>query len=143
VNEGRFSFPPAQQALRKLRADVRLAAARLGAAPAVCDMVALVVDELVNNAIEHGAAYRRRGLELSVRIGVEGGRLSVEFCDPEMPDATVRQLASALADAGNGMPSLENERGRGLFLLSVYLEDLRAEVVAGGGMRLHGLVARN
>ena len=78
-----------------------------------------------------------------MRIGVEGGRLAVEFCDPEMPDVTVRELAAALADAGNGMPSLENERGRGLFLLSVYLEDLRAEVVAGGGMRLRGLVARN
>ena len=143
MNERRFSFPPAQQVLRKLRADVRLAAAKLGAKPPVCDMVALVVDELVNNAIEHGAVYRRRGLELSVRIGVEEGRLAVEFCDPEMPDATVRELASALADAGNGMPSLENERGRGLFLLSVYLEDLRAEIVAGGGMRLRGLVARN
>lgn len=143
MTEGRFSFPPAQQALRQLRADVRAAAAKLGAAPPVCDMVALVIDELVNNAIEHGAAYRRRGLDLSFRLGIEGGRLSVEFCDPEMPDATVRELATAITDAGNGMPSLENERGRGLFLLSVYLENLRAEVVAGGGMRLHGLMARS
>ena len=143
MSERRFSFPAAQQALRQLRADVRVAAAKLGAAARVCDTVALVVDELVNNAIEHGAAYRHRGLDLSVRIAVDGGRLSVEFCDPETPESTVRELATALADAGNGMPSLENERGRGLFLLSVYLENLRAEVVAGGGLRLHGLLARN
>ena len=139
----RFTFPAAQPALRRLRADVRSAAAKLGATPTVCERVALVVDELVNNAIEHGSSYRRRGLDLSVRVGVEDGRLAVEFCDPEMPEPTVRELAAALADAGNGMPSLENERGRGLFLLSVYLEDLRAEVVAGRGMRLRGLVARD
>lgn len=143
MSEGRFTFPAAQPALRRLRADVRSVAKKLGAPPAVCNRVALVVDELVNNAIEHGTVYRRRGLDLSVGIGIEDGRLAVEFCDPEMPEPTVRELAAALADAGNGMPSLENERGRGLFLLSVYLDDLRAESMAGGGMRLRGLLARN
>ena len=44
MSDGRFTFPAAQQALRKLRADVRVAAAKFGATAAVCDMVALVVD---------------------------------------------------------------------------------------------------
>lgn len=143
MTEGRFSFSPTQGVLRQLRADVRSATAKLGAPAQVCDRVALVVDELINNAIEHGAVYRQLGLDLVVRIGSDDGRIAIEFFDPEMPEPTVRELALALADAGNGMPSLENERGRGLFLLSVYLENLRAEVVAGGGMRLLGLVARN
>lgn len=143
MKEGRFAFSPTQGRLRQLRAEVRAAAMRLGAPEPMCDRVALVVDELVNNAIEHGAVYRHRGLDLAVSIGSAGGRLSIEFFDPEMPEATVRELATALADAGNGMPSLENERGRGLFLLSVYLDDLRAEVSAGGGMLLHGLMARS
>ena len=143
MKEGRFAFSPTQGALRQLRADVRTAAAKLGAPAQVCDRVALVVDELVNNAIEHGAVYRQRGLDLAVCIGTDGDRLSLEFFDPEMPEATVRELARALADASNGMPSLENERGRGLFLLSVYLDNLRAEVGVGGGMLLHGLLARS
>ena len=143
MTAGRFSFPATPGVLRQLRADVRAAAAKLGAAEQVCDRVSLVVDELVNNAIEHGAAYRRRGVDLAVHIGADQGRLSVEFFDPEMPEATVRELATALAKATNGMPSLESERGRGLFLLSVYLDDLRAELVAGGGLRLRGILARN
>lgn len=141
MRTGRLSFPPDQAALRQLRADVRVATARLGAEARIGDTVALVVDELVNNAIEHGAVYRVRGLDLAVQIGLTGGRIVVEFFDQEMPEATVRELAEALSQAASGMPSLENERGRGLFLLSVYLDDLRAEVASDGGLRLAGLVS--
>lgn len=137
-----ISFPPDPHVLRKVRADVRGAAARLGGSPQVCDTIALVVDELVNNAIEHGAPYRSKGLELSVTLDAAGPRLKVEFVDPEMPADAVRDLAGALAQAANGMPSLENERGRGLFLLTVYLEDLTAEVAAKGGLRLVGTIGR-
>jgi anti-sigma regulatory factor (Ser/Thr protein kinase) len=141
LRTGRLTFPPSPAVLRQLRADVRAATARLGAEANVGDTVALVVDELVNNAIEHGAVYRVRGLDLGVQIGLDAGRITVEFFDQEMPEATVRELAGALAQAAAGMPSLENERGRGLFLLSVYLDDLRAEVDVGGGLRLAGLVS--
>lgn len=140
--KGRLTFAPSPSVLRQLRADVRDAVAGLGAPSPVGDTVALVVDELVNNAIEHGAVYRRRGLDLAVQITLAGGRISVEFFDQEMPNTIVRELATALTEAANGMPSLENERGRGLFLLSVYLDDLRAEVDASGGLRLAGLVSQ-
>lgn len=142
MNPGRLTFPPRQDVLRQLRADVRSLVGKLGAAAEVCDTVALIVDELVNNAIEHGAVYRSRGLDLAVEIQRTDGRIAVEFQDQEMPDATVHELAAALADAANGMPSLENERGRGLFLLSVYLDGLRAEVAGHGGLRLVGTVAQ-
>jgi two-component sensor histidine kinase len=128
--------------LRQVRADVRDLAADLGADPRVGDNLALVVDELVNNAIEHGAGYRSKGLDLSVQIRPEGERLRIEFYDPEMPKAEVEELVLSLAAAANGMPSLESERGRGLFLLSVYLEDLRAELAASGGLCLVGHIAR-
>lgn len=141
MSPGRLEFPPEPRVIRQLRADVRQAVAALGAPAETGDTVALVVDELVNNAIEHGADYRRRGLPLAVQVALVGGRIQVEFFDVEMPDETVAELTTALRDAANGMPSLENERGRGLFLLSVYLDELTAEVAAGGGLRLVGLVA--
>jgi anti-sigma regulatory factor (Ser/Thr protein kinase) len=137
------SFPPDRHVLRQIRADVRSMAARLGGSPQVSDTIALVVDELVNNAIEHGAVYRSKGLDLSVALFLVNGRLRVEFTDPEMPPDSVRDLAGALVQAANGMPSLDNERGRGLFLLTVYLEDLRAEVAATGGLTLAGTIGRD
>lgn len=139
---GRLVFPPRQGVLKPLRAKVRAAAAHLGAKPEVCDSLALVVDELVNNALEHGSSYRRKYLDLAIELGEAGDHISIEFFDQEMPAANVEELARALAAASSGMPSLESERGRGLFLMSIYLEGLRAEVAQLGGLRLSGMVAK-
>jgi anti-sigma regulatory factor (Ser/Thr protein kinase) len=134
-------FPPDPARLREVRRDARARAMDLGATPAVCDAVSLVVDELVNNAIEHGAAYRRRGTELSVVVGAASGRLTVDFVDPEMPEPKVRELARALQEASGGMPTLDSERGRGLFLIAIYMEELRVDIAPGGGLHLHGRLA--
>ena len=140
--EKRLSFAPSAAVLRKLRADVRKVAVGLGAETRIGDQLALVVDELVNNAIEHGAEYRRLGVDLAVQIESEGEQLRIEFFDPEMPAATVAEVAAMLSAAANGMPSLESERGRGLFLLSVYLQGLRAEAATAGGLRIVGHIDR-
>jgi anti-sigma regulatory factor (Ser/Thr protein kinase) len=138
----RLSFAPRPGVLRQLRADVRKAAIGLGAEAKVGDQLALVVDELVNNAIEHGVDYRRQGLDLALQIGASGDRLRIEFFDREMPAEAVDELARALGAAANGMPSLESERGRGLFLLSVYLQDVEASREPAGGLRLVGHITR-
>ena len=132
-------FQPDPGELRRIRGEVREFAARLGATERVCDTAALVVDELVNNAIEHGVAYRQHGHELAVRITTAKKGVEVEFLDPEMPDDEVTDLGKALANATD-TPSLENERGRGLFLLSIYLDDLRVELASKGGLSLRGTI---
>lgn len=137
-----LKFAPDGAMLREVRSKVRELASSLGASESVCDSLALVVDELVNNAIEHGATYRKAGDELKIRFDTNGDRLEVEFFDPEMPADQVQILAEALAETSNGMPSLDSERGRGLFLLSVYLEDLLAEIASSGGLRLFGSIHR-
>lgn len=140
MSDREMQFPPDGSVLRQVRADVRTLAAELGADGPVCDNLALVVDELVNNAIEHGAAYRQTRADLGVRIASKGEKLEIEFFDPEMPQDQVSELAEALAEVSNGMPTLDSERGRGLFLLSVYLEDLLAETAPEGGLRLVGSI---
>lgn len=141
MNPGPLSFPPDPAHLRQVRTVARERALGLGASPEVGDAVALVIDELVNNAIEHGVDYRLRGIELSVVIGTESGRLTVDFLDPEMPEDQVRDLARALRDAAGGLPTLDSERGRGLFLVAIYMEELRVDVAQGGGLHLRGRLA--
>lgn len=136
----RLTFAPRAGVLRQLRAEVRKVAIALGANERVSDNLALVVDELVNNAIEHGAEYRQRGLDLAVQFQVVGERLRIEFFDPEMPHARVEELARLVTQAMDGMPSLDSERGRGLFLLSVYLQDLQATEAHTGGLKLGGFI---
>jgi anti-sigma regulatory factor (Ser/Thr protein kinase) len=135
----RFPADPAQ--LRAVRAGVRAAAAELGAGSDACDALALVVDELVNNAIEHGSSYRTPSHELGVQVGFEGGHVTLDFFDPDMPDPQVVDLDRALREAADGMPALESERGRGLFLISIYLEELHVAVAVSGGLHLRGRLA--
>jgi anti-sigma regulatory factor (Ser/Thr protein kinase) len=105
MNQGPIRFAPDPALLKQVRGDVRQRVLDLGVAAEAGDAVALVIDELVNNAIEHGAGYRRIGIDLSVVIGVEDGRPTIEFVDPEMPDKQVRDLASALREVSGGIPS--------------------------------------
>ena len=135
-----LKIPADGSVLHKVRAKVRDLAGRLGADPKVCDNLALVVDELVNNAIEHGAVYRKTSQDLAVRIALDNEDFLIEFFDPEMPLEQVKDLSEVLTATANGMPALESERGRGLFLLTVYLEDLQAEVASQGGLRLFGKI---
>jgi anti-sigma regulatory factor (Ser/Thr protein kinase) len=136
-----FRFLPDPAELGRVRDNVRRIAADLGAAAASCDTAALVIDELVNNAIEHGVDYRTGDQELQVSLSMEAGRLVVEFLDPDMPESEVVALGRSLKDAADGLPPLDRERGRGLFLLAIYMEELRIDVATDGGLLLQGRLA--
>jgi len=142
VSQPAIRFAADATVLRRVRNDARQRAAGLGAPATICDAVSLVVDELVNNAIEHGASYRNKGQDLSVEIGLDGATYTVDFVDPEMPDDIVKDLARQLGDAAGGMPNLYSERGRGLFLIAVHMEELRVDIAPGGGLHLHGRLAK-
>lgn len=139
----RLQFAASPGVVGKVRDAVRRLAADLGAAESVGEQLALVADELINNAIEHGSVYRRRGEALALEVAAAAaGRLRVEFVDPEMPGELVARLAAHVAEANGGLPALESERGRGLFLLTVFLQDLRVEALGvAGGLRIVGHVA--
>ena len=142
MNGKRLQFAASPGVVGKVRDAVRRLAADLGAAESVGEQLALVADELINNAIEHGSVYRRRGEALALEVAAAAaGRLRVEFVDPEMPGELVARLAAHVAEATGGLPALDSERGRGLFLLTVFLQDLRVEAAGvGGGLRIVGHV---
>jgi anti-sigma regulatory factor (Ser/Thr protein kinase) len=143
MNGKRLQFAASPGVVGKVRDAVRRLAADLGAAESVGEQLALVADELINNAIEHGSVYRRRGESLALEVAAAAaGRLRIEFVDPEMPGELVARLAAHVAEATGGLPALDSERGRGLFLLTVFLQDLRVEAAgAAGGLRIVGHVA--
>ena len=143
MNGKRLQFAASPGVVGKVRDAVRRLAADLGAAESVGEQLALVADELINNAIEHGSVYRRRGEALALEVAAAAaGRLRIEFVDPEMPGELVARLAAHVAEATGGLPALDSERGRGLFLLTVFLQDLRVEALGvAGGLRIVGHVA--
>jgi anti-sigma regulatory factor (Ser/Thr protein kinase) len=68
MNGKRLQFAASPGVVGKVRDAVRRLAADLGAAESVGEQLALVADELINNAIEHGSVYRRRGEALALEL---------------------------------------------------------------------------
>ena len=138
-----FQFPADPGYVAMLRQSAREAVEGMGL-PQVADMLALVLDELANNAIEHGAAYRTDDQDLRVRVTPDPGGVWVDFEDPEMPQQTVAELAAALSEAQkSGLPGIESERGRGLYLIAIHFERMEILNGPGGGFLLRGLLSVN
>ena len=95
------------------------------------DDVALVVTEIVQNAIEHGS--RNDGAEqVDVWCHVRPGAVELEVHDP----GTGKDPVDALQRDVNEPVPLDAERGRGLFLIGRLCSSFEREVRDGGGMRI-------
>lgn len=132
----RFAAEPGP--LRAARQRVRAALSASLASSHDVENALLVFDELASNAIEHGAGYRRGGEPLRVAFTCDGGDLALEFEDHDMPSADVKALRAVFAAGVPELPDLEDERGRGLFLIVTTLESIQVHAIAEKGMRLVG-----
>lgn len=105
---------------------------------ALVERMILVVDEVVSNSIEHGLEYRRSSHP--IRVGVERLEcgLMLRIDDVDVPTDLVVNLARVFDDQLDAAPSAVVERGRGMFLITMFLEDLEILCAEGGGMRLQG-----
>lgn len=134
-------FPADLGRMKELRTRLREGLALCQLADAMLERLVLVVDEVVTNAIEHGGGYRKseQPIRVTVRQGAQG--LEVEVDDLDVPPELAESLSKEMDSAANSLPAMDHERGRGLFLVGMFLEDLRIAPVAGGGMRLRGRLA--
>lgn len=137
------SFAAQAQALRGTRRRARTALRAWKLQPHDIEMVLLVLDELVSNAIEHGAVYRQRGKPLHAALAIEGDDVVLEFGDDDMPPPQIAAMAKAFAAGDIELPDIEDERGRGLFLVLTSMQAIAVEdrTAMAQGMRLRGRFA--
>jgi anti-sigma regulatory factor (Ser/Thr protein kinase) len=102
------------------------------------ERLVLVVDEVVSNSIEHGAGYRKSAAPIRVVVRQRVDGLQVEVDDLDVPVDLVTTLEAELHGQDGMPPSAVSERGRGMFLITMLLTDLRVVAVEGGGMRVQG-----
>ena len=133
-----FALPPEPEHLRALRRWMRHKLARVGVDADQVDSAILVVDEMISNAIEHGAVYRRLFEPLVVRMELAGADLLIEFDDPEVPPEVAAQIRRTLSGAKLERPPIDSERGRGMFLVADALRDIQVDGLADGGLRIRG-----
>jgi serine/threonine-protein kinase RsbW len=95
------------------------------------ESIALVITEILNNSIEHGA--RGPADEIGVVVRVTEGRFDFECNDPGAGgDAFAKQALTIARE----MPDLEQPRGRGLFLIRNYMDDLQVTYDPVSGTRV-------
>jgi anti-sigma regulatory factor (Ser/Thr protein kinase) len=95
------------------------------------ESIALVTTEIINNSIEHGS--RGPDDEIDVTMTVTPDLFRFEVVDPGKGGDAFAQAAVRRATQ---MPDLEEPRGRGLFLIRSYMDEMTVSWDPKGGTRL-------
>jgi anti-sigma regulatory factor (Ser/Thr protein kinase) len=95
------------------------------------ESIALVTTEILNNSIEHGA--KGPDDEIGMTMTVTSERFRCEVVDPGKGGDVFAK--AAISRAGR-MPDLEEPRGRGLFLIKSYMDEMTVTWDPKNGTRL-------
>ena len=119
-------------------ADVRRFAARLlshaGVKGTPADEIVLALSEIVQNAVEHGVTSN--GTRIQVRVTCVGGLVRLEVEERFNSTTEAKALARMFADAK--VPPVDDERGRGLWLVRAMLDRVEVQPLPGGGLIVRG-----
>ena len=127
----RLRFRNRIEAVPELRRRVKEYLAERGCAEKAADEFVLAIDELANNAIQHGPAGNAP-LRLDVRV--ESGRRETYCCltaPSDMSDEEMREITE-----GASLPDFESERGRGLFLIRMMVDEFHVQSKGDGLIEL-------
>ena len=95
------------------------------------ESIALVTTEILNNSIEHGAAGPED--EIDVTMTVTADLFKCEVIDPGRGGP---EFAAHAVERATAMPDLEEPRGRGLFLINNYMDQMDITYDPERGTRL-------
>ncbi len=93
--------------------------------------LALVVTEILNNAVEHGCSKSADEIRFSLTVKPESFRFEVfdKGCGGQ-------RFADGALELAQQMPNLEEPRGRGLFLIRSYMDVFEVSYDADTGTRV-------
>lgn len=134
-HELRLDLPAAHSAERMARAVLRQFARREKVSTKEIETIEFVASELLSNAVDHGGGERameesdlkgRVRMTLVFTVREDGWTLSVG----DQGGGDPRDIEPMISD--QTLPDLENERGRGFFLLAQMLEKLEVQRSSDG-----------
>jgi anti-sigma regulatory factor (Ser/Thr protein kinase) len=120
--------PNRLEAVKSLRALLASTCEQHGVDEEATQELLLTVSEIVNNSIEHVAGRGPGGYhEVDVRFGIAGGRAVGVILDEGEGGVGQSDFDGA------AVPGIDDGRGRGLFLIRVYVDDIRVARIPGVG----------
>lgn len=129
-----LDLPAVHAAARMARHLIRPFARSGGVLGTELDNLVLVTDELLSNAVDHGGGDAAReaeagnGARMRFVLSVSSGSWRLEVSDQGGGDPqALQELISP-----EGLPDLEDERGRGFFLIAQMVDEIRVEASPDG-----------
>jgi anti-sigma regulatory factor (Ser/Thr protein kinase) len=133
--ELRLELPAVHSAARMARHLVRPFARTAGVRGKELDQLVLIVDELLSNAVDHGGgasaldlADQTDPIRMSLVLSIVGGVWTVGVSDQGGGDAD--EVDSLLHP--EGFPDLEDERGRGFYLMAQMVDRMQVRASEDG-----------
>ncbi|HKE01758.1 MAG TPA: ATP-binding protein [Planctomycetota bacterium] len=126
----RFAMPGVLEEVPKARHKVATWLSKAGAPKRVANEIGLALTEVCNNAIEHGTATKTRPMHLTAAI--EGGIVAIEFLGDH--GGSAQRLDESFTWAA--LPDSGHDRGRGLYLIRAYVDELIVDSTRDGRLRI-------
>lgn len=124
-----FSFPPELFFVPPVRQMVRRLARQKGYNNKDAFRIETIVDEICNNAVEHGDHSEKREIKVTVLINKKKIELKItNVSDPQKIDS-LRKFSEYLSQPE---PSFDNMRGRGLVLVKMLSNDFQIDNSSNG-----------
>jgi anti-sigma B factor antagonist len=127
-----LSFPPELDFVPPVRQVVSRIARQKGYGQRDAFRIETIVDEICNNAVEHGDPEKMRDIELSVKID----RRKIEIEIVNLSDPEKINSLKAISQSILGTNEKKLERGRGLSLIKMLSNDLAIDF-SGKGTTVH------
>ena len=124
-------IPNRLEQMRPLRALLAATCEGHGVDEEATQEILLAASEIVNNSIEHVKGRGADGYhEVDFRFGIGGGSVVGTILDEGTGGIGQKDFETAVT------PTLENDRGRGLFLIRAYVDELLVREIPGIGTEI-------
>ena len=124
-------IPNRLEEMRAIRALLGATCEAHGVDEEAAQEILLAVTEIVNNSIEHVKGRGADGYhEVDLRFGIGGGCAVGTILDEGTGGIVQKDFEEAAT------PTLENDRGRGLFLIRAYVDELLVREIPGVGTEI-------
>ena len=114
-----LSFSANMRYVRPVRHFISSLCAMAGYEEDETESIALVTTEILNNSIEHGTSGHEEEIEVSLHV--DSSIFRFEVLDPGRGG---EDFAKTARQKSSKMPDLEEPRGRGLFLIQAFMDEM-------------------
>ncbi len=125
-----LSFPSQLRYVPSIRQMISRIALQKGYSSRDAFRIETIVDEVCNNAVEHGAQSSEHNIDLSV--GIDSKKIEIKVINLSNPEKieALKELASTVSS--EAVSDMANKRGRGLALIKMLSNDLTIDISNGG-----------